>query len=74
MDAFESMLHCESRKPVDPTCQHAVRARFGMSTEEWALIDMEGHERKWPPLTRGQMPLDALITAGRALCAAGAAQ
>jgi hypothetical protein len=74
MDAFESMLHCQTRKLVDPTCQDVVLARFGLSRDEWALIDVEGHERKWPPLARGLMPLDALITAGRALCPNGGGQ
>jgi hypothetical protein len=74
MDAFASMVHCQARNQADRACEGAVLARFGLSSEEWALIDAEGDERKWPPLTRGLMPLDAMITAGRALCAGGAGQ
>lgn len=71
MDAFESMLRCQSRKPGGGACQRITLERYGLSQEEWALIDVEGHERKWPPLTRGAMPLDVLIAAGRPLCAPG---
>ena len=74
MDAFASMVHCQARNQADRACEGGVLARFGLSSEEWALIDAEGDERKWPPLTRGLMPLDAMITAGRALCAGGAGQ
>jgi hypothetical protein len=74
MDAFESMLQCESRERVDEACRRRTFERFGLSPQEWALIDVEGRERAWPPLTRGLMPLDAMITAGRALCADGAGQ
>ena len=69
MEAFESMLGCRSRGANEDACQRATLARFGLSRDEWSLIDAEGHERKWPPLTRGSMSLDPLIAAGRALCA-----
>ncbi len=74
MDAFESMLRCQSRKLVGGACQRITLERYDLSQEEWALIDVEGHERKWPPLTRGALPLDALIAAGRPLCAPGSAR
>lgn len=74
MDAFESMLRCQSRTPVDRACERITLERFGLSHEEWALIDAEGHERTWPPLSRGLMPLDALIASGRPLCASRSGQ
>jgi hypothetical protein len=68
MDAFESMQRCESRRTGYEACQRTTLARFGLSREEWALIDGEGRERKWPPLPRGPMSVDPLVAAGRALC------
>lgn len=68
MDAFESMRQCESRQTGQAGCQRTTLAKFGLSPEEWALIDAEGRERKWPPLPRGTMSLDPLVAAGRALC------
>ena len=68
MEAFHSMRRCETRGRVDEDCRRSALARFGLSPAEWALIDREGNERRWPPLDRGLMSLDPLIVAGRGLC------
>jgi hypothetical protein len=68
MEVFQSMLRCESGGRIDDTCRGVVLARFGLSGDDWGLIDVEGHERRWPPLARELMPLEPLIAAGRALC------
>ncbi len=65
MAVFASVMSCAS--PDSPCAQAAVQ-RFGLSRDEWAQVDAEGRERRWPPLTGELMPLDPLIAAGRALC------
>jgi hypothetical protein len=67
MNAFAALERCHSEPDVN-SCARDVRTRFGLSDEEARLIDAEGRERRWPPLTRGMMPLDPLVNAGRALC------
>jgi hypothetical protein len=68
MDAFASLNGCRSVEHQD-VCRRNVEERFGVSSEEARLIEAEGQERAWPPLTRGLVRLDPLITAGRSLCA-----
>jgi hypothetical protein len=70
--AFQAMLRCESPGLIDDTCRRTVLAHFGLSLDEWKLIDVEGHERRWPPLRREAMSLEPLVAAGRALCTAAA--
>ncbi len=69
MAVFASMMSCAApdASPESP-CSRAALQRFGLSRDEWAQVEAEGRERRWPPLTRGLMPLDPLIAAGRALC------
>ena len=68
MDAFASLERCRSQADAD-RCLGNVAERFAVSADEVRLIENEGQERRWPPLPRGLMPLDALVDAGRALCA-----
>jgi len=68
MEAFAALRRC-SAADTDDACSRTARARFGLSIEDARLIEAEGRERRGPPLTRGVMSLDALVDAGRALCA-----
>jgi hypothetical protein len=68
MRAFESVTSCASH-PNDTHCVDKTLQRLGISRDDWALIEAEGKERRWPPLTRDMMPLDPLLAAGRDLCA-----
>jgi hypothetical protein len=70
MDAFASLERCRSQADAD-RCLRSVQERFALSPDEVRLIEHEGQERRWPPLPRGLMPLDALVQAGRALCQKG---
>jgi Protein of unknown function (DUF2511) len=65
MAVFASVMSCA---PQDTPCSTAALQRVGLTRDEWNQIETEGRERRWPPLTRGQMPLDPLIAAGRPLC------
>jgi hypothetical protein len=67
MRAFESVSACASR-PGDRRCIDETLQRLGLSRDDWTLIEAEGMERRWPPLTRDLMPLDPLLSAGRDLC------
>ena len=69
MEAFKAMLACGSGDLADRACAQTTLVRFGLSSDEWMLVEAEGRERQWPPLTRQLMALDALVDAGRALCA-----
>jgi hypothetical protein len=68
--AFREVTRCASSTGNRDPCRRSVRQRFVLSEQELAQIEAEGHERKWPPLTRELMPLDPLIAQGRQLCAA----
>lgn len=68
MRAFESVNSCASR-PSDTNCMDNTLQRLGLSRDDWTLIEAEGQERRWPPLTRDLMPLDPVLAAGRDLCA-----
>ena len=67
MRAFALVSSCASR-PGDTHCVDDSLQRLGLSRDDWTLIDAEGEERRWPPLTRDLMPLDPLVSAGRDLC------
>ena len=67
MDAFASLERCPAHDDTN-TCLPRVGEQFGLSSDEVRLIDAEGQERRWPPLTRGLMSLEPLVTRGRALC------
>ncbi|HTL45765.1 MAG TPA: hypothetical protein VL262_15610 [Vicinamibacterales bacterium] len=67
MEAFVSLEQCRSRGDMN-TCLQSVRRRFSLSADEAQLVEAEGQERRWPPLSRRLMPLDPLVAAGRALC------
>src|SRR3954453_4907498 len=67
-DAFRQVTRCESNASDKAGCRRAAVQRLGLSDAEWEQIDIEGHERRWPPLSRAMMSLDPLIAAGRALC------
>ena len=66
MDAFAAMLACDS-----DACRRSTLARFGLSNDDWTTIEVEGRERRWPPLARELMSIEPLLIAGRALCAPG---
>jgi hypothetical protein len=68
MRAFVSVSSCASHVS-DVNCLNDTLQRLGLSRDDWALIDAEGKERRWPPLTRDLMPLDPVVAAGRDLCA-----
>lgn len=69
-EMFRQVSQCDSQAANEAGCRRAAVQRFGLSDAEWDQIDVEGHERRWPPLSRGWMSLDPLIAAGRALCQA----
>lgn len=69
MSVFEAMIRCETAH--DERCQRDTLARFSVSPEEGKQIQIEGHERRWPPLTREFMTLEPLLAAGRRLCGPG---
>jgi hypothetical protein len=71
-DAFQQVTRCESHAADKAGCRRAAVQRLGLSDAEWEQIDVEGHERRWPPLSRAAMSLDPLIAAGRALCQSAA--
>ena len=68
-EAFRQMTRCDSSQPDRAECRRAGLQRLGLSEAEWHQIDVEGHERRWPPLARESMSLDSIIAAGRELCA-----
>ena len=67
-EAFRQVTRCESHAADQAGCRRAAVQRLGLSDAEWDQIDVEGHERRWPPMSRAPMSLDPLIAAGRALC------
>jgi hypothetical protein len=67
MAAFASIEQCRSKAAASP-CVRDVQTRFNLTAEESRRVEVEGQERRWPPLERPLMSLDALIEAGRALC------
>jgi hypothetical protein len=67
-EAFRQVTRCESNAADQAGCRRAAVQRLGLSDAEWDQINVEGHERRWPPLSRAPMSLDPLIAAGRALC------
>jgi hypothetical protein len=69
MSVFEALIRCEAAH--DERCQHATLTRFSISSDEGKQIVIEGHERRWPPLSREFMTLEPLLAAGRSLCAPG---
>jgi hypothetical protein len=71
-EAFRQLASCESNAPDQPGCRRAAVQRLGLSDAEGEQISVEGHERRWPPLSRAPMSLDPLIEAGRALCQSSA--
>lgn len=71
-EAFRQVTRCDSRENERDACRRAALHRLGLSEPEWNQINVEGHERRWPPLSREPMSLDPLIAAGRALCQSAA--
>lgn len=67
MLTFRTVMDCTSMRK-DADCTDAALRRFDLTRDEWGLIEAEGKERHWPPLSRQPMPLDPLVEAGRALC------
>jgi len=68
MRAFALGSGCAAH-PSDTPCIDNTLQRLGLSRDDWMLIDAEGKERRWPPLTRDLMSLESLLAAGRDLCA-----
>jgi hypothetical protein len=67
-EAFRQVTRCEANAADEAGCRRAAVQRLDLSDAEWDQINIEGHERRWAPLSRGPMSLDPLIAAGRALC------
>jgi hypothetical protein len=67
-EAFRQVMHCDANDADRSGCRRAAVERLGLSDAEWEQINVEGHERRWPPLSRPPMSLDPLIAAGLALC------
>ena len=67
-EAFRQITGCDSSEAARAECRRRAFERLGLSEAEWNQIDVEGHERRWPPLSRQPMSLDPLIAAGVALC------
>ncbi len=73
-EAFRQLARCESNAGDQGGCRRAAVHRLGLSDAEGDQISVEGHERRWPPLSRAPMSLDPLIAAGRALCQSSVAR
>lgn len=55
---------------ADPSgCRHEVASRHQLTTEELDQVDVEGHERTWPPLTAVKRSVKPVADVGLALCA-----
>jgi hypothetical protein len=67
-EAFRQVTRCDANNVDRAGCRRAAVQRLGLSDAEWDQINVEGHERLWPPLSRPAMSLDPLIAAGQALC------
>jgi hypothetical protein len=64
---FTQLTACT--KQTDPAaCRRELGATAHLSTQELDQIDVEGHERLWPPLPTPRHTVDALVDAGKWLC------
>lgn len=50
------------------SCEARVADESHISPSELARIEVEGHERAWPPLRPPFIAMDAVLSAGAALC------
>jgi hypothetical protein len=67
MRIFADASACD-RGPAALQCRQRLRERAGLSDADMKQIDAEGIERRWPPLQREWVPLDAIAAAGQRLC------
>ena len=67
MRIFAASSACD-RGDGAPQCRQRLRERAGLSDAELKQVDAEGVERRWPPLERERVPLDAVSAAGLRLC------
>jgi hypothetical protein len=64
---FAELASCQTAGD-SPPCRQRVAARHGLEPDEVRQIDVEGNERRWPPLTPQYRSMQKLVDAGLALC------
>jgi len=64
---FGELASCKTAGNV-LECRRRVADRHGLSPDEAQQIDVEGNERRWPPLTPQRMSIQKVVDAGLALC------
>jgi hypothetical protein len=65
---FVSAAQCD-RAGDAASCRSRLADQHRLTAEELEQILVEGRERRWPPLEPKRMSVDAIVEAGRALCA-----
>ncbi|HEX4566761.1 MAG TPA: DUF2511 domain-containing protein [Vicinamibacterales bacterium] len=64
---FAELASCKTAGSA-PECRRRVADRYGLAPDEAQQIDVEGNERRWPPLTPQLMSVQKVLEAGLALC------
>ena len=64
---FAVLASCQNEGDA-ARCRQRVADRYGLAPDEVRQIDVEGKERRWPPLTPQFRSIQKMLDAGLALC------
>jgi len=64
---FAELASCQTAGNA-PECRCRVAERHALAPDETQQIDVEGNERRWPPLRPQPMSIQKVLDAGLALC------